>query len=84
MKMISFLKVAVLAAAVALPAIAEAKTQLPPGACAFEKKSVAVNTFCSFQCNPTTGWCSEQLCVNGQLVPALPCYGTFCMPKCGG
>jgi hypothetical protein len=87
MKMMSVLKVAMVLAAVALPAsfsAAEAKAKLPPGACAFEKKSVAANTVCSFQCNSTTGWCSEQLCVNGQLVSALPCYGNFCTAKCGG
>jgi hypothetical protein len=88
MRVMSVLKVAVLAAAVALPAsfsAAEAKAmKLPPGACAFEKKFIATNTVCSFQCSTTTQWCSQQLCVNGQTVAVLPCFGTFCTPKCGG
>jgi len=87
MKMASFVKVAILACAVALPAsfsVAEAKAKLPPGACAVGKKSVLPNGgVCSFKCDPVTQWCADQYCANGQLVPALPCWGAFCPPKCG-
>jgi len=86
MKMASIVKVAILACAVALPAsfsVAEAK-KLPPGACAVGKKSVlASGMVCSFKCDPVTLWCADQLCVNGQLTPALPCWGAFCPAKCG-
>jgi len=88
MRVISVLKVAVLAGLVALPmsfSAASAKgAKLPPGACAFEKKGIATATICSYQCNPTTMWCSQQLCTNGVLTPMVPCYGSFCTTKCGG
>jgi len=84
----SVVKVALLAAAVALPAslpAAAAKAMKPPpGACAFEKKWIGTGTLCSFQCNPATQWCSQELCTNGIVTPMLPCYGTFCSAKCGG
>ncbi len=86
MRLMSIVKVALLAGVVALPAsvsVASAK-KLPPGACAFEKSAVAANTFCSYSCNPATQWCSQQLCVNGTLTQVVPCYGSFCAAKCGG
>ncbi len=85
MRGMSIVKVALLAsAAVAMSlSMASAKTaKLPPGACAFQKVAVANNSFCSFDCNPTTGWCSQQLCTNGTLTRVVPCYGTFCTTKC--
>jgi hypothetical protein len=89
MRLMSVVKVALLAGAVALPgsfAVASAKTApLPPGACAFEKKGVIANAaICSYNCDPATSWCSQQLCVNGTLTPVLSCYGGFCTTKCGG
>jgi hypothetical protein len=89
MRMTSILAVGLLAVAVALPASfsgAEAKKAPPPppGACAFAKAYVANSTFCSFDCDPATNWCSQQLCTNGTLTKVLPCYGTFCSAKCGG
>lgn len=88
MRLMSVVKVALLAGAVALPAslsVAEAKSKpLPPGACAFEKTGIATSTVCSFSCDPTTQWCKQQLCINGTLTPVLPCYTGFCTPKCGG
>jgi len=88
MRMLSIVKVVLLAGAVALPAsfsVAEAKTiKAPPGSCAFAKKFIATNTVCSYDCNPTSQWCSQQLCVNGVLTPLIPCYGSFCSAKCGG
>jgi hypothetical protein len=86
MRMMFVMKVVVLAAAVALPsaAFAAKSKALPPGACAFEKSGIATNTICSYQCNPSTNWCSQQLCTNGALTPMLPCYGSFCATKCGG
>jgi hypothetical protein len=85
MRVMSAVKVALVAAAVALPSgLALAKTmKLPPGACAFEKKGIANSTICSYQCNPQNMWCSQQLCTNGTLTPMLPCYGSFCTTKCG-
>jgi hypothetical protein len=88
MRVISVLKIAVLAAAVALPStfsVASARgMKLPPGACAFEKKAIATGTVCSFKCDPKTMWCQQQLCLNGTLTPVLSCYSGFCAPKCGG
>jgi hypothetical protein len=85
MRVMSIIKVGLLAAAVALPSAAFAKGKAaPPGSCAFEKTFVATNTMCSFQCNDATKWCSQELCVNGVVTPMLPCYGTFCTAKCGG
>jgi len=86
MRIMSFVKIALLATAVALPSVASAKAmKLPPGACAFGKKGVvAAGTVCSFNCDPKTMWCQQQLCLNGALTPVLPCYTGFCAPKCGG
>jgi hypothetical protein len=86
MRMMSLVKIVVLAAAVALPSIASAKAmKLPPGACAFSKKGVvAANTMCSYNCNATTKWCMQEMCVNGVFTPMLPCYTGFCTAKCGG
>jgi len=85
MRVMSVVRVALLAAAVALPSsLALAKGKPPAGACAFEKKWIATGTICSYQCNPATQWCSQQLCTNGFLTPMLPCYGSFCAAKCGG
>ena len=86
MRLMSFVKIAMLAGVVGLPSVASAKVmQAPPGSCAVDKKHfVATTTVCSFNCNPQTQWCSEQLCVNGTLTPMLPCYSGFCTPKCGG
>ena len=85
MRMISVVKILLLAAAVALPSVASAKTKLPPGACAFGKKGViASGAVCSYNCDPKTMWCAQQLCVNGTLNQILPCLSPFCSPKCGG
>jgi len=82
----SLVKIGLLAAAVALPSAAFAKSKAapPPGSCAFGKTYIATNTFCSFDCNPATQWCSQQLCVSGVVTAVLPCHGTFCTTKCGG
>jgi hypothetical protein len=88
MRVMSFVKIALVAGAVALPAgfsAALAKSAPPPpGSCAFGKTYIPTTTFCSYQCDATTQWCSQQLCVNGVITPVLPCYGTFCTAKCGG
>ncbi len=85
MRVTSIVKVAILAAAVALPSIASAKAKLPPGACAFGKKGVVNSgTICSYNCDPKTMWCMEQLCINGVFTAVLPCYTGFCTAKCGG
>jgi len=87
MKMATFVKVAILACAVALPAsfsVADAKAKLPPGACAFGKKGViASGMMCSYNCDPKTGLCAQQACWNGQLSPLLSCLPPFCLVKCG-
>jgi hypothetical protein len=87
MRVSTFAKMILVAGAVAFPAsfsVSAKAAPLPPGACAVGKKAAIANTaMCSFQCNPTTGWCSQQMCVNGQLVQVLNCYGTFCTAKCG-
>jgi hypothetical protein len=88
MRVMSLVKVALLTGAIVLPASfsgADAKTALPPGACAFGKKGViAANTICSYNCDPKTMWCAQQLCINGTLNQVLPCFSGFCTPKCGG
>src|ERR1700739_1227372 len=92
MKMMSIVKVAMLAAAVLLPAsfsVAEAqamgKVTVAPGACAVGKKGVPTNAaFCSSSCDATTMWCQQQVCLNGTLATVLPCFGSFCAAKCGG
>ena len=91
MKMMSVVKGVLLAAAVALPAsfsAAEAKTMakvsVPPGACAVGKKSVLGNAmFCSYNCDPQSNWCQQQVCLNGTAAQVISCYGSFCSPKCG-
>ncbi len=86
MRVMSIVKVALLAAAVALPASLPAAARMmkaPPGACGFEKKWIATGTLCSYQCNAQTNWCSQQLCTNGVVTPMLPCYSGFCAAKCG-
>ncbi|HUI15998.1 MAG TPA: hypothetical protein VL048_21270 [Xanthobacteraceae bacterium] len=86
MRLMSFVKIAMLAGVVALPSFASAKAmKAPPGSCTVDKKHfVAANTVCSFNCNPQTKWCSQQLCVNGTFTAMLPCYTGFCTPNCGG
>ena len=86
MRVMPVVKIAALVLALALPSMASAKgMKLPPGACAVEKKGVlAASTMCSYDCNATTMWCAQQLCVNGTITQVLPCYGTFCTPKCAG
>jgi hypothetical protein len=81
-------KIAALALAVATPlgvSVASAKTmKLAPDACDFEKKGIASDTMCSYQCNAQTNWCAQQLCINGALTQVVPCFGGFCAPKCAG
>jgi hypothetical protein len=95
MRIMSFVKILVVTlafvSAAALPwsvPAASAKamkhaTKLPPGACAVGKKAVNTGAICSFQCN-AQNWCAQQFCSNGALVQVLPCYGSFCAPKCAG
>ncbi len=85
----SVVKMALLASTLAVisGSAASAKggaAKIPPGACAFQKVAIANNSFCSFDCNPATNWCSQQWCTNGALTKVIPCYGTFCSAKCGG
>jgi hypothetical protein len=89
MRVILAVKVALVAAALAIASgsIAAAKSvraTVPPGGCAYQKAAIANNTFCSFDCDPATNWCSQQLCTNGILTKVIPCYGNFCSAKCGG
>ena len=89
MRLTSVVKVVILAAAVALPvsfSAAEAKTmKLPPGAYAFGKKGViAGGVICSYNCDPKTMVCGQQLCINGALNQVGLCFSPFCSPKCGG
>jgi hypothetical protein len=86
MRFTSIAKAALLAAAVALPAsfsAAEARiVKLPPGACAFGRSGVSNGALCSYNCNPSTQWCAQQICTNGALVQMIPCWGSFCSGKC--
>jgi hypothetical protein len=90
MRVMSIVKVALLAGVVALPASFSAasakgaKVAIPPGGCAYQKSAVANYAFCSFDCDAATNWCSQQMCTNGALTKVVPCYGTFCAAKCGG
>ncbi len=87
MRIMSIVKVMVLAGAVALPAsfsAAVAKTKLPPGACAFGKKGViAAGMMCSYNCDAKTGVCAQQACWGGKLTPIISCLPPFCFVKCG-
>lgn len=90
MRVISLLKVGLFAVAVTLclsfagASFAAKAMKLPPGGCAVSKKAALDNfRICSFDCNPTTKWCSQQMCNNGQLTKIISCYGNFCNPKCG-
>ena len=88
MRVVSFVKIALVAGAVALPAsfsAALAKSAPPPGSCTFGKSYIPTGTFCSYQCDATvSGWCAQQGCFQTVTTPALPCWGSFCAPKCGG
>jgi hypothetical protein len=88
MRVMSVMKVAVLAGLVAAASVsaasAKGKVTIPPGGCAYQKSAVANYAFCSFDCDAATNWCSQQLCTNGALTKVIPCYGTFCAAKCGG
>ncbi|HEY2534316.1 MAG TPA: hypothetical protein VGJ20_41440 [Xanthobacteraceae bacterium] len=58
--------------------------KLPLGGCAVSKKAALNNGgICSFDCKPTTMWCSRQMCNNGQLTKIINCYGNFRRAKCG-
>ena len=84
MRLLTAAKIALLAAAVALPTVASAKTKLPPGACAFGKKGViAAGMMCSYNCDPKTGWCAQQGCWNGHSTPIISCPKPFCLQACG-
>jgi hypothetical protein len=84
MRLMSVVTIAMLAGAMALPSVALAKAKPPLGSCAVDKKHfAATNTVCSYNCNPQTQWCMQQLCVNGTFTPMLPCYTGFCTQKCG-
>jgi hypothetical protein len=88
MRGIALLNTARLAAALALVAafanssFAATRT-LPAGSCVFHRHAVANGGFCSYACNPASGWCSQQFCANGVLHQVVSCYGTFCSAKCG-
>ncbi len=87
MRVMSFVKIALVAGAVALPAsvsVASAKTAPPPGSCAYGKSYIPTGTFCSYNCNANSQWCMQQGCFNTVTTPALPCWGNFCTPKCAG
>ena len=87
MRVVSLIKVALLAGALALPAsfsMALAKTAPPAGSCAYGKGYIPTGTFCSYNCDANSQWCSQQGCFNTVTTPAVPCYGTFCTAKCGG
>jgi hypothetical protein len=90
MKITSVLKAGLLAVAIALPvsfSVAEAKKAPPPpppGSCALDKGYMTSGSICSYSCDAATNWCPQQMCVNGFKTPVLPCYGSFCAPKCGG
>jgi hypothetical protein len=88
MRVISTAKIVVVAAVIGAMAgfsggASAAKMAPAAGACAFGKKAVANTTFCSFDCNPANGWCSQKMCVNGSWQPMINCYGAFCSVRCG-
>ena len=87
MRGIALLKFATLAGALTLiaafPDSSFAARTLPAGSCVFHRHAVANGGFCSYACNPASGWCSQQLCTNGVLHQVISCYGSFCSAKCG-
>jgi hypothetical protein len=89
MRVIPMVKVVLLTGTIALisgfsGAASAAKMKLPPGACAFERKAVGNGFLCSYHCDPTKTWCSQQICVNGGFVQLINCFLPFCAPSCGG
>jgi len=87
MRVISTAKIVLVAAVIGamtgFSGASAAKMAPATGACAFGKKAVANTTFCSFDCNPANGWCSQHMCVNGTWQPMINCYGAFCSVRCG-
>jgi hypothetical protein len=87
MRICSVLKIASLAAALAVVAgvpVASAKvTKRPPDACIFHRHVSTVGTLCSYDCNSAGLGCSQQVCSGGHWVPALPCPKPFCSHACG-
>jgi hypothetical protein len=86
--MSSVLKVAALAAAVAFlpsgPGASAKVMKRSTGACTFHRKVVASGTLCSFDCDPKSLWCSQQVCTDGHWSAFVGCQSIFCVtPKCG-
>jgi hypothetical protein len=78
-----FVAAVALSSALSSASFAAKMTPLPAGACAVGKKGALNNgSVCSFDCNPANNWCSQQMCVNGQLTHVVNCYGSFCATKC--
>ncbi len=89
MRVASTLKIVSLAAAFAILAGvpgASAKhryTRRPPDACVFHRHVIAAGTLCSYDCNPNSLGCSQQICSGGHWAAALPCVRPFCFRRCG-
>jgi hypothetical protein len=54
-----------------------------PDACFFHRHVSAAGTWCSYQCDPNSLGCKQQICVGGHWTQALPCLRPFCLQSCG-
>jgi hypothetical protein len=81
-------KIVVLAAAVGLAASFSGNAwarmiKAAPGSCVVDKKIiVAPGVMCSHHCDPSTQWCQQGWCVNGQWTQVISCYEPVCSAKC--
>jgi hypothetical protein len=55
----------------------------PPDFCVFQRHVIAAGTICSYNCDPKSLWCSQQICSGGKWSAALSCQSIFCMHRCG-
>lgn len=91
MRTSSVLKIVSLAAALAMVAavpgasakVAHKITKRPPDSCILHRHVVAAGTVCSYDCDPKSLWCSQQVCSGGHFYPVISCQSIFCTRKCG-
>jgi hypothetical protein len=87
MRISTALKVVAMSAAVVLvvgvPNASARMKRHPPDACLFHRHYLAAGTLCSYDCNPNTLGCSQQICSGGHWSAALPCPRPFCTQRCG-
>jgi hypothetical protein len=86
MRMISLLRIASCAGLIALAVVPAASAKMmrrAPDTCVFHRKVVANGTVCSFDCDPKTSGCSQQMCDKGKFDAVIGCLPPFCTHSCG-